>query len=363
MKIKKDKTDGKVSSALLTSLIFAASFSTDYYLSTNLLSLPLFLSTLISLIICHYGIPKLRALKLKQIIREEGPQKHYKKSGTPTMGGILIIPIALIIGNSIPINGSNKQQLLAISFLTLAFMLIGALDDWRSLTMNRNAGLKAKEKLALQAITGILFLNWASWQEWINTKIYLFSDISLDIGIWVWPLALFVLLAESNATNLTDGLDGLASGCSALVFTGLAIQLILRDNPNNPIIICFCMAMAGAWLGFLFHNRNPAKVFMGDTGSLAIGAALSGVALLSNSLWALLIMGGVFLIESLSVIIQVWVFKLTKQIAGKGNRVFKMAPLHHHYELAGNNERLIVRNFWLVTLGLVLIGLLLRPTP
>ena len=170
-----------------------------------------------------------------------------------------------------------------------------------------------------------------------------------------------MFLAESNATNLTDGLDGLASGCGALVFAGLAIQLMLRGHSGDPAMAGFCMSMAGAWLGFLIHNRNPARAFMGDTGSLAMGAALSAVALLTDSLWPLLVMGGVFLAESVSVIVQVWVFKATKGPDGQGRRIFRMAPLHHHFELGGTSERTVVPCFWLMTAALVLLGLLLRP--
>ena len=145
------------------------------------------------------------------------------------------------------------------------------------------------------------------------------------------------------------------------MFTGLALQLMLRGDNGDPALAGFCMTMAGAWLGFLVHNRNPARAFMGDTGSLAMGAALSGVALMSNSLWPLLVMGGVFLAESLSVIIQVWVFKATKGRDGQGRRVFRMAPLHHHFELGGTDERSVVPAFWLVTTGLVFFGLVLHP--
>ena len=220
---------------------------------------------------------------------------------------------------------------------------------------------QAQGKLLLQAIAATAFLAIAAWQGWISSGIDLPFGLELPLGLLIWPLGLFVVLAESNATNLTDGLDGLASGCGALVFTGLALQLMLRGDNGDPALAGFCMAMAGAWLGFLVHNRNPARAFMGDTGSLAMGAALSGVALLSNSLWPLLVMGGVFVAESLSVIIQIWVFKATKGPDGQGRRVFRMAPLHHHFELGGTDERSVVPTFWLVTAGLVLLGLVLRP--
>jgi phospho-N-acetylmuramoyl-pentapeptide-transferase len=296
-----------------------------------------------------------------QFIREEGPKAHQSKAGTPTMGGLLVVPVGVILGSLITRDAVASQQLLSLAALTLAFMLIGGIDDWSSLTKHTNAGLTARGKLLLQAMAAAAFLAIAAWQGWISSSIALPFGLELPLGLLIWPLGLFVVLAESNATNLTDGLDGLASGCGALVFTGLALQLMLRGDNGDPALAGFCMTMAGAWLGFLVHNRNPARAFMGDTGSLAMGAALSGVALLSNSLWPLLVMGGVFVAESLSVIIQVWVFKATKGPDGQGRRVFRMAPLHHHFELGGTNERSVVPAFWLVTAGLVLLGLMLRP--
>jgi phospho-N-acetylmuramoyl-pentapeptide-transferase len=296
-----------------------------------------------------------------QFIREEGPKAHQSKAGTPTMGGLLVVPVGVILGSLITRDAVASQQLLSLAALTLAFMLIGGIDDWSSLTKHTNAGLTARGKLLLQAMAAATFLAIAAWQGWISSSIALPFGLELPLGLLIWPLGLFVVLAESNATNLTDGLDGLASGCGALVFTGLALQLMLRGDNGDPALAGFCMTMAGAWLGFLVHNRNPARAFMGDTGSLAMGAALSGVALLSNSLWPLLVMGGVFVAESLSVIIQVWVFKATKGPDGQGRRVFRMAPLHHHFELGGTNERSVVPAFWLATAGLVLLGLVLRP--
>ena len=296
-----------------------------------------------------------------QFIREEGPKAHQSKAGTPTMGGLLVVPVGVILGSLITRDAVASQQLLSLAALTLAFMLIGGIDDWSSLTKHTNAGLTARGKLLLQAMAAAAFLAIAAWQGWISSSIALPFGLELPLGLLIWPLGLFVVLAESNATNLTDGLDGLASGCGALVFTGLALQLMLRGDNGDPALAGFCMTMAGAWLGFLVHNRNPARAFMGDTGSLAMGAALSGVALLSNSLWPLLVMGGIFVAESLSVIIQVWVFKATKGPDGQGRRVFRMAPLHHHFELGGTNERSVVPAFWLATAGLVLLGLVLRP--
>ena len=278
------------------------------------------------------------------------------------MGGLLVVPVGVIAGCLISWEGRSADQLLAVGLVTLAYMVIGGIDDWSSLTKRTNTGLKPRGKILLQSAAAMVFLGWSAWQGWIPDTVNLPFGMVIAFGWLIWPLGLFVFLAESNATNLTDGLDGLASGCGALVFTGLGLQLMLRGNEGDPAIAAFCMAMAGCWLGFLIHNRNPARVFMGDTGSLAMGASLSAVALLSNSLWPLLLMGGVFLAESLSVIIQVWVFKATKGPDGVGRRVLRMAPLHHHFELGGTSEQVVVPMFWLATAGLVMLGIVFRPT-
>ena len=353
--------NGQLSAALLTLIVVVASFAADKWIPNSQLSLPLLIATGLSAAVAGLGIPWLRSLKMGQVIREEGPKAHHSKAGTPTMGGLLVVPVGAVLGSLITREPVAAQQLLAIAFVTLAYMLIGGFDDWRSLTRQTNTGLTPRGKLILQAGAAVVFLAVAGWQGWISSTVSLPFGFQLPLGLLIWPLGLFVFLAESNATNLTDGLDGLASGCGALVFTGLALQLMLRGNSGDPALAGFCMTMAGAWLGFLIHNRNPARVFMGDTGSLAMGAALSGVALLTDSLWPLLVMGGVFLAESLSVIIQVWVFKATKGPDGQGRRVFRMAPLHHHFELGGTSEKTVVPCFWLASAALVGLGLLLRP--
>jgi phospho-N-acetylmuramoyl-pentapeptide-transferase len=278
------------------------------------------------------------------------------------MGGLLVVPVGVLVGGLV---SPGDPRLLAVAAITLAFLAIGAFDDWRSLTRQTNTGLTPRGKLLLQGAAALLFLLWAGFGGWLGAGAA--GDVGLPfgwvlpLGLLIWPLALFVFLAESNATNLTDGLDGLAAGCGAIVFTGMGLQLMLRGNDGDPSLAAFCVAMAGCWLGFLSQNRHPARVFMGDTGSLAMGAALTGVALLSDSLWPLLLMGGVFLAESLSVILQVWVFKATKGPDGQGRRLFRMAPLHHHFELSGLSEQQVVLSFWGVSLILVLLGLLLRP--
>ncbi len=354
--------DGRAASALLALVLLAACLLADRLIPNSALLLPLLLGAAAGGFAAWLGVPRLRRLKLGQVIREEGPQAHHSKAGTPTMGGLLVVPAGVVVGALLT---PGDPRLLAVAAVTLAYMAIGAVDDWRSLTRRTNTGLTPRGKLLLQALAAALFLLWAGLGGWLGGgapgDVGLPFGWVLPLGLLIWPLGLFVFLAESNATNLTDGLDGLAAGCGAVVFTGMALQLMLRGHGGDPAMAAFCAAMAGCWLGFLSQNRHPARVFMGDTGSLAMGAALSAVALLTDSLWPLLVMGGVFLAESLSVILQVWVFKATKGADGQGRRLFRMAPLHHHFELGGLPEQQVVLLFWGLSLLLVLVGLLLRP--
>lgn len=353
--------DGRPAAALLALVLLAICLLSDWRVANSMLTLPLLVAAVVSAAVTAWGVPRLRRLKLGQVIREEGPQAHHSKAGTPTMGGLLVVPVGVIVGGLI---SPSDARLLAVAAITLAYMAVGAVDDWRSLTRRTNTGLTPRGKLLLQAGAALLFLIWAAHGQWLGGvpgDVALPLGWVLPLGLLIWPLGLFVFLAESNATNLTDGLDGLAAGCGAVVFTGMGLQLMLRGHSGDPALAAFCTAMAGCWLGFLAHNRNPARVFMGDTGSLAMGATLSAVALLSNSLWPLLVMGGVFLAESLSVIIQVWVFKATKGPDGQGRRVLRMAPLHHHVELGGVPEVQVVSRFWIASLLLVLVGLILLP--
>ena len=347
---------------LITILIFLVCIISDQINHETSLVLCLISSLTLSIIIMRLAIPELKRLNVNQIIKEEGPKKHYEKIGTPTMGGLLIVPIGLTVGNIINLQASNYHQIVGISILTIGYMLIGFFDDWKSLINKTSFGISPRMKLILQAILGIVFIKWCYLEGWVNSSINLYMNTSIELGIWIWPVALFIILAESNATNLTDGLDGLASGCGALIFTGLALQLVLREI-NEPAMANLCIAFAGSWLGFLYYNRNPAKIFMGDTGSLAMGAALSSIALVSNSLWALLVMGGVFLGESLSVILQVSIFKITKTLRGKGKRLFLMAPIHHHFEIKGIKEINIVKIFWIITILLISLSIALRTFP
>jgi phospho-N-acetylmuramoyl-pentapeptide-transferase len=354
--------DGRPAAAVLALVLLVACVVADARLDNSHLTLPFLLSGLVSVVVAAWGVPRLRSLKLGQVIRQEGPQGHHSKAGTPTMGGLLVVPVGILVGGW---TSPGDPRLVAVAIVTLAYMAIGAMDDWRSLTKRTNTGLTPRGKLALQALVALLFLLWVAGGGWLGGgapgDVGLPLGWVLPLGLLIWPLGLFVFLAESNATNLTDGLDGLAAGCGAVVFTGMALQLMARGHGGDPSLAAFCAAMAGCWIGFLSQNRHPARVFMGDTGSLAMGAALSAVALLSNSLWPLLLMGGVFLAESLSVILQVWVFKATKGPDGQGKRILRMAPLHHHFELGGLSEQGVVLSFWGASLLLVVLGLALLP--
>ena len=233
-KIPSPQLDGRWPAAVLSSVVFALAFGFDAQRHSSLLSLPLMVSTLVASLIAWLGIPRLRALKMGQVIREDGPQAHLSKGGTPTMGGLLVVPVGVIVGTLVSVGEGQDIRLLAVAAVTLAFLWIGGIDDWRSLTRQTNTGLTPRGKLLLQAGVAALFLAVAAWQGWITTTVALPFALQLQLGWLIWPLALFVFLAESNATNLTDGLDGLASGCGALVFTGLGLQLMLRDNNGDP---------------------------------------------------------------------------------------------------------------------------------
>ncbi|NEO54276.1 MAG: phospho-N-acetylmuramoyl-pentapeptide-transferase [Okeania sp. SIO3B5] len=307
------------------------------------LSLPLILCGLATASLGYWVIPILRRLKAGQIIREDGPQAHLQKAGTPTMGGIFFVPVGVAIALLL---SKFHPDVMAVSAITLAYGLIGLLDDWKILQRKSNKGISPKMKLALQVGFAMLFCGWLAWsQPSTVTNIALPFGLQLSLGLLFWPLAGFVLVAESNATNLTDGVDGLMGGLGAIAFLGLAAYLA----PTAPELMIFCACMSGSCLGFVAHNHNPAKVFMGDTGSLALGGSLAAVALLTNTLWILLILSVIFLIETLSVIAQVGYYKATKGRDGVGKRLFKMAPFHHHLELSGWSETKVVGCFYLVS--------------
>lgn len=340
--------------ALLMALLVAAALRVDRLTGEPQLTLPLLLSGLLSAGLCGLGIPWIRRLRMGQVIREEGPGHHQAKTGTPTMGGLLLVPCGVLVGGLVDVGDS---RLLLLAATTLGFMAIGGLDDWQSLRKQHNSGLTVRGKLALQGLLALAFLGIGMGQGWIPATASLPFGMAIPLGPLIWPLGLFVFLAESNATNLNDGLDGLAAGCGAILLLGLAMQLMMRGDSGDPALAGFAAAMGGAWLGFLVHNHRPARIFMGDTGSLALGAALAGVALLSDSLWALVLMGVVLIAESASVVLQVFWFKFTRRWWGKPQRLLRMAPLHHHFELGGHPELTVVVGFWAASGVAVLLGL------
>lgn len=317
------------------------------------LTLPLLISALVAGGLGLWAVPLLRTLKAGQVIRQDGPQAHLKKAGTPTMGGIFFIPAAVMVAL---LWSGFSSNVVAVSALTLAYAGIGWLDDWQILSKRCNKGISPKLKLALQILFGGLFCAWLLATQPVNVATIVFPfGISLSLGLLFLPLAWFVLVAESNATNLTDGLDGLAGGTGAIALLGLGALVA----PTSPELMVFCACMSGGCLGFLAHNHNPARVFMGDTGSLALGGALAAVALLTHSLFGLLILSGLFLTETLSVIAQVGYYKATKDKSGIGKRLFKMAPLHHHFELTGWSETQVVSRFYLISAVLAIVCFLL----
>ena len=323
------------------------------------LTLPLWICALLTTGLGYWVVPLLLRLKTGQIIREDGPQAHLKKAGTPTMGGVFFVPVAVVVAliwSGFALGAQGFMPVLAVCVFTLGYAAIGWLDDWQILRRKSNKGISPRMKLALQIGFGALFCLWVAWNQSSITTIALPFGFALPLGLLFWPLAVFVLVAESNATNLTDGVDGLAAGTAAIALLGLGAMVA----PTQAGLMIFCACMSGSCLGFLAHNRNPARVFMGDTGSLALGGALAAVALLTNTLWALFVLSGIFFVETLSVMAQVSYYKATKGPDGIGKRLFKMAPLHHHLELSGWSELQVVAVFYTINAILALLCIWLR---
>jgi phospho-N-acetylmuramoyl-pentapeptide-transferase len=326
-------------------------------------------------------IERLRDLQVTQYIREEGPKGHQKKAGTPTMGGVLIVA-AIVIPTLLWADLRNAYVLLAMG-ATLAFGTIGFVDDYNKVVRRRNLGLTPRAKFSLQVLTCVLVgsvLVALQTQGAYSTQLSVpfFKRLHPNLVIaslfdhsFIWPLAyvpfvlflVLVIVGCSNAVNLTDGLDGLAIGCVLVSSTALTVLTYLSSNakfadyldlqkiPDAGELVIFCGSLAGASLGFLWYNAHPAEMFMGDVGSLALGGAIGTVAVIIKQEILLLSIGGVFVLEALSVIIQVGSFKLT------GKRVFRMAPLHHHFELLGWSESKIIVRFWIVALVFALFSL------
>ena len=278
----------------------------------------------------------LRKLKFGQHIRTDGPKGHLQKAGTPTMGGVMIL-LSLFI--ALLFTGVFDFRLQVLFLITLGFGIIGFLDDIIKIFMKRPLGLKAREKMLGQIIIAGIFAYVAVTYLGRGTVLFIpGTTVSFNLGWLYLPFAMFVLVGAVNAVNLTDGLDGLAAGIT--IFTLLAFFLITKTWGLTDVSI-FCAALLGSTLGFLFFNIYPARIFMGDTGSLALGGAIGALAILTKTELLLIVLGGVFVAETLSVIIQVLYFKGTG-----GNRLFLMSPLHHHFELKGWSERRVVFTFW-----------------
>ena len=333
------------------------------------LTLRAILGVLTALSICFLIGPalirKLTHYKVGQVVRSDGPQTHLAKAGTPTMGGALIL-IAVFISTLLWANLHNRFVWVVL-FTTLFFGAIGWVDDYRKLVRKNPKGLSAREKYFWQTVGGFLVAVFLYTTARVPAETQLivpvFKNVVIDIGPWFILLTYFVIVGTSNAVNLTDGLDGLAIMPTVMVASALGVFAYLTGNanfssylgipfiPGAGEVLIFCAAIIGAGLGFLWFNTYPAMVFMGDVGALGLGAALGAIAVVVRQEIVLFIMGGLFVMETVSVILQVTSFKLT------GKRIFRMAPLHHHFELKGWPEPRVIVRFWIISLILVLIGL------
>lgn len=298
-----------------------------------------------SLIFGHWFIPMLRRLKAGQSIREEGPQSHLSKAGTPTIGGIMFLA-ALPVGLLLTKNFNYQTAILCISLY--GYALVGFIDDYIKVINKRNLGFRAWQKLLAQIAISILVIFMISSSESLSTGILLpGTDRLLHLGILLIPFVVFVVVGTVNSVNLTDGLDGLSSSVTIVVM--LFFALVSYKMDRNEVAL-FCVILAGALIGFYHYNKYPAQVFMGDTGSLALGGAVVAVAFLLNLPLILPLAGGIYFIETLSVILQVASFKL------RGKRIFLMSPIHHHFEQKGHTEKQIVRMFVIVEIILCAIS-------
>ena len=296
-------------------------------------------------------IPILHKLKFGQSIRDEGPKSHQVKSGTPTMGGIFLIAGVLV---STLIRAEWTAEILLALFIVIGHFILGFLDDYIKVVKKRNLGLKARQKFAGQIFISLVIIFVARTELGIDTTLWIpIIGESFDLGFLYYLLVILVLVGTSNAVNLTDGLDGLASGNVAIASSCYGVICLITGHANLAI---FCAAVVGACIGFLKFNFHPAKVFMGDTGSLALGGAFAAMGLLTHTELLLIVVGFVFVCEALSVIIQVISFQTT------GKRVFRMSPIHHHFELGGWKEVKVVFVFWTVGLiaGILALFMLVR---
>ena len=342
----------------------------------NYITLRAVLATMTALAISFAVGPKLifklTKYRVGQSVRDDGPKTHLVKAGTPTMGGALIL-VAIAISTLLWADLSNRYVWVVL-FTTLGFGIIGFVDDWRKVVYRNPKGLSAKEKYFWQSAIGfgvaIYLTQTATLPAETTLYVPFFKHLVFPISsIAFVVLTYLVLVGSSNAVNLTDGLDGLAIMPTLMISAALAIFAYVTGHiffskylgipyvPGAGELTVFCAAMSGAGLGFLWFNAYPAEVFMGDVGALALGAALGAVAVIVRQEIILFVMGGVFVVETLSVAIQVSYFRYTKKKYGEGRRIFLMAPLHHHYEQKGWKETQVVVRFWIITMMLVLVGL------
>jgi len=319
----------------------------------------------LSLFLGPWLITRLKEKQIGQAIRDDGPQSHLSKAGTPTMGGALIL-LSIAISTLLWSDLSSRYVWVTL-IVTLIFGAVGWVDDWRKVVEKNPRGLPARWKYFWQSLGGLgaAIVLYMTAQSPVETQLILpfFKDIALDMGLFFIVFTYFVIVGSSNAVNLTDGLDGLAIMPTVMVAAALAVFAYLSGHvqfasylhipyvAGSGELIIFCGAIVGAGLGFLWFNTYPAQVFMGDVGALSLGAALGVVAVIVRQELVLVIMGGVFVMETVSVILQVASFKLT------GRRIFRMAPIHHHFELKGWPEPRVIVRFWIITVVLVLIGL------
>lgn len=319
----------------------------------------------VSLIIGPTMIRRLNYHQIGQVVRDDGPETHFSKAGTPTMGGALIL-VSIALSTLIWSDLQNHYVWIVL-FITIAFGVVGWIDDSRKVFRKNTQGLSPRVKLFWQSLISIVATTWLYYSAQGSAEVaYIvpfFKDVALNVGIFYIVISSFVIVGFSNAVNLTDGLDGLAILPTVLVGGALGVIAYLAGNTifseylNIPYIVgageivVFSGAMVGAGLGFLWFNTYPAQVFMGDVGALALGAALAAMAVVSRHEIVLFIMGGIFVMETVSVILQVGSFKLT------GKRIFRMAPIHHHFELKGWPEPRVIVRFWIITVMLVLFGL------
>ena len=345
-------------------MAFDSGFRVFYYLTFRAI-LGALTALTISFMVGPWMIRRLSRKNIGQTIRDDGPESHFSKAGTPTMGGTLIL-VAIAVSTLLWADLENRY-ILVVLLVTTGFGIIGFIDDYKKVRFGNSKGLSAKNKYFWQSVIGLtaaIFL-YKTAELPIETQFIVpfFKNVKLDMGWAYVVLTYFVIVGSSNAVNLTDGLDGLAIMPAVMVAGGLGLFAYLSGHidfadylaipylPKSGELIVFCAALVGAGLGFLWFNAYPAMVFMGDVGALALGAALGVIAVLVRQEIVLMIMGGVFVMETVSVIVQVISFKLT------GKRVFRMAPIHHHFELKGWPEPRVIVRFWIITFILVLIGL------